>query len=77
MRVKVYQTESKPLLFFYDLLHRTCSISDDDGDMWFKDVQKNIYQIIINRIEYKVDRETYNEVYDWETRNDNLSKNDI
>ena len=61
-----------PRCYFRDIKDRTCSISDADGDMWFKYVQKNIYQIIINGIEYNVDRKTYNKVYDWKTRNDNV-----
>ena len=70
--MRVVNDNGFPRCYFRDIKGRTCSISDDDGDMWFKDVQKNIYQIIVNGIELNVDKDTYNDVYDWKARKDNV-----
>ena len=52
-------------LYFITLDNEVKHINRDVKDLGYKDVAKNDYRIKLDDVEYRVDRETWNYIWDW------------
>lgn len=52
-------------LYFITLDNQVKKINRSIKDIGYKEVAKNDYRIILDGIEYKTDRETWNYIEDW------------
>lgn len=52
-------------LYFITLDNEVKHINRDVKDLGYKDVANNDYRIILDDVEYRVDCETWNYIWDW------------